>query len=255
MTQTVIAVFDTPDTAYQVEEILMDQEGIDESCFHVTAQEGDQEDDQEEIRSFLGELFGSENSEQIDYYAERISQGGALLSIDLPDDIAIGPVREAMLNAGATDLEASDWQEGEEAAPEEQSQSVPIIEEELEVGKQQVGKGKVRVTSRLEETPVHEEVDLREEHAAIKRRAVDRPIDPEDVDAMGERSVEIEETAERPVVGKSARVAEEIEVGKESVEETRMVEDTVRHTEVDVEKEPARSTQRKRGSGKQSTRR
>lgn len=250
MTQTVIAVFDTPDTAYQVEETLMDEQGIDESCFQVTAQEGGQE----EIRQFLGELFGPDNSEQIDYYLARISHGGALLSVDLPDDIELEQVRETMLNAGGTDLDASVWQAGEDTGSGEGGQTLPVVEEQLEVGKREVGKGKVRVTSRLEETPVQEEIELQQERATIERHPADEQIEPEDVEAMGERSIEIEETAEKPVVSKSARVTGEIEVGKETSETTQIVEDTVRHTEVDVENEPAKGAQPKRKGGGQQTR-
>lgn len=239
MTQTVIGVFDTPDTAYQVEETLMDQEGIDESCFHITAQEGGQG----EIRRFLTELFGPENPQQVEYYAERISHGGALLAVDLPDGIAIEPVRQTMANAGATDLNARRSQE----ESREQNQAIPVIEEEMEVGKREVGKGGVRVTSRIEETPVQEDISLKEEHATISRRPVDRPAEPEELSAQSEKSVEVEETAERPVISKSARVVEEIEVGKETSEKTETVEDTVRRTEVDIEKTPAKGSPRKGG--------
>lgn len=242
MTQIVIGVFDTPDTAYQAEETVMEQAGIDESCFHITAQEGGQS----EIRSFLNELFGPENSQQVEYYAGRISQGGALLSVDLPDDIEIEPIREAMLSAGATDLNARRSQ-GEADDSQEQSQAIPVVEEQMEVGKREVEKGSVRVTSRLEETPVQEDINLQEEHAVIKRRPVDQPVDPDEISAMGDESIEIEETAEKPVISKSARVVEEIEVGKETSESTQTVEDTVRHTEVDVEKTPAKGSSRKGG--------
>ena len=52
---------------------------------------------------------------------------------------------------------------------------IPVVEEELEVGKRQVDLGAVRVVSRMVETPVNESVTLREEHANIERRPVDRP--------------------------------------------------------------------------------
>jgi len=43
---------------------------------------------------------------------------------------------------------------------------IPVIEEELVVGKRQVERGGVRVFSRMVETPVQESVTLREEHAS-----------------------------------------------------------------------------------------
>lgn len=248
MTQTVIAVFDSTDTAYDVEETLMDQAGINESSFHIAAQHGSQRESgptgqsMEEIRDFLIELFGPENQEQVDYYATEIMRGGALLSVDLPDDVAIEPIRDAMLNAGAFDLNARRSEAGQE-----EKQAIPLIEEEMKVGKRKVGKGKVRVTSTLEETPVQKSVKLKEEHASIRSRPVDRPVSPEDVEALGERTFEVEETAERPVIKKQARIVEELEVGKESSERTKTVKDTVRHTEVNVEKEPAKGSSGKQG--------
>jgi stress response protein YsnF len=49
------------------------------------------------------------------------------------------------------------------------------------------------------------------------------------------QSVEITETAEVPVVEKSARVVEEVLVSKEGSERTERITDTVRKTEVEVE--------------------
>jgi stress response protein YsnF len=51
----------------------------------------------------------------------------------------------------------------------------PVVREELAVGKREVSTGGVRVYSRVTETAVSESVNLREEHATIERRAVDRP--------------------------------------------------------------------------------
>lgn len=100
------------------------------------------------------------------------------------------------------------------------------------------------------ETPVEEEVKLKEEHATIERRPVDKPVSPEEVRAMDDKTIEIEETAEKAVVNKSARVVEEVEVGKESSESTETIKDTVRHTEVDVERESADDSKRNKGGKK-----
>ncbi|MFM0624631.1 YsnF/AvaK domain-containing protein [Paraburkholderia xenovorans] len=94
--------------------------------------------------------------------------------------------------------------------------------------------GRVRVYSRVTETPVSENVNLREEHATIERRAVDRPATEAD---LREGSVEIGETAEEAIVGKTARVVEEVIVGKESSQRTETVNATVRGTEVEVERD------------------
>ena len=43
------------------------------------------------------------------------------------------------------------------------------------------------------------------------------------------------ETAEEAVVGKQARVVEEVRIGKDVSERAETIRDTVRHTEVEVE--------------------
>jgi len=111
---------------------------------------------------------------------------------------------------------------------------IPIVEEQLSVGKREVERGRVRVRSYVVETPVEESVRLREETVTVERRAVDRPADagPE---AFRERTVEVTETDEEAVVSKTARVTEEVVVSKGVEERTERVADTVRRTEVDVE--------------------
>ncbi len=116
-----------------------------------------------------------------------------------------------------------------------ESQVISVIQEELRVGKRTVQRGGVRIYQRTVETPVHESVSLREEHVNVERRPVDRPIDPSQVGAFAETSFELRESAEEAVVQKTARVVEEVLVGKEVTQRTDKISDTVRHTEVDVE--------------------
>jgi uncharacterized protein (TIGR02271 family) len=116
-----------------------------------------------------------------------------------------------------------------------ESQVIPVIQEELRVGKRTVQRGGVRIYQRTVETPVSESVSLREEHVNVERRPVDRPIDPSQVGAFKETSFELRESAEEAVVQKTARVVEEVLVGKEVTQRTDQITDSVRRTEVDVE--------------------
>jgi len=116
--------------------------------------------------------------------------------------------------------------------------SIPIVEEELQVGKREVQRGGVRVYSHVVATPVEEEIRLREEHVRIQRNAVNRPATEADFQAFKEGSVELTETGEEAVVSKQARVVEEVTVGKDVSERTETVKDTVRRTEVEVEEIP-----------------
>jgi uncharacterized protein (TIGR02271 family) len=113
--------------------------------------------------------------------------------------------------------------------------AIPVVQEEVRVGKRQVERGGVRVFSRLVETPVNETVSLREEHVSVERRPVDQPINPADVAALKDQTIELRETAEEAIVQKSARVVEEVVVGKEVSQRQEKIKDTVRHTEVEVQ--------------------
>jgi uncharacterized protein (TIGR02271 family) len=113
--------------------------------------------------------------------------------------------------------------------------AIPVVREQVQVGKRLVERGGVRVFSRVVETPVNETVNLREEHVSVERRPVDQPINPADTTAFKDKTIELRETAEEAVVQKSARVVEEVVVGKEVSQRQQQIKDTVRHTEVDVQ--------------------
>jgi len=117
---------------------------------------------------------------------------------------------------------------------------IPVVQEELQVGKRQVQQGGVRIHSRVTERPVEEKVNLREEHVNVERRPVNRPVTSADV-AFKERAIEATETSEQAVINKQARVVEEVALNKQVQERTETVRDTVRRTDVDVEQIPGRT--------------
>jgi len=112
---------------------------------------------------------------------------------------------------------------------------VPVVEEELQVGKRKVEKGGVKVSKTVTETPVEADVNLHEEHVKVKRRAVDRPATGADLHAFEEGTIEMKESAEEAVVSKRARVIEEVVLSKEGHDKTHKVRDKVRKTDVDVQ--------------------
>ncbi len=111
---------------------------------------------------------------------------------------------------------------------------LPIVEEQLRIGKRTVERGGVNVRTTSQEVPVEETVNLREENVTVERRPVDRAVGNAP-DAFREGTIEITETAEVPVVSKEARVVEEVVVGKEVTERQETVRDTVKRTEVEVD--------------------
>ena len=68
----------------------------------------------------------------------------------------------------------------------------------------------------------------------MERRAVNTPV----ADTPGlfqDRDLALTETAEEVVVGKEAHIVEEVSVRKDTGQRVETVNDTVRHTEVEVE--------------------
>ena len=82
---------------------------------------------------------------------------------------------------------------------------------------------RLRAQTRVEETPVEETVHLREERVEVERRPVDRPASPEDLDRMRDKTIEMSEHREEPVVEKTARVVEEVSLRKDVEEREEII--------------------------------
>ena len=207
--------------------------------------------------------------------AEGVRRGATLVSVNVPDkdtEMVIG----LMKRHGAIEIDkrASQWREEgwrgfEDAAadlsraagfdassevtaehqrlsverrPTQGEIAVPVVEERLEVGKREVERGGVRVQTRVSQQPVEEEVELREEHVHVERRPADYTFHGGESDAFKESLVEIKEAYEELIVNKKAKVVEEVVVGKDVEQHTETVRDTLRRTDVDVERlEPERA--------------
>jgi uncharacterized protein (TIGR02271 family) len=115
---------------------------------------------------------------------------------------------------------------------------IPIVEEELSVGKREIDAGGVRVSTHVTARPVKKTVTVIEEKINVERRVVDRPI--EEADTFKDRSLEIKAIAEEPFITKRAHVVEEIRIHKDRTERIEAVDDTLRHTEVELSELPDR---------------
>jgi uncharacterized protein (TIGR02271 family) len=208
-------------------------------------------------------------------YAEGVRRGGSLVAVEC-DDGEIDQVIDILDDDGILDLDEQEtswrsegWQ-GYDASPSGgttgrlgaaatglagsltdspastrtdkagasgRDEVIPIAEEELHVGKREVGHGRVRIQSRVVERPVSEQVNLRHEHVEVERRPVSGTAQAGTLgaDPFQERTIEVEERGEEAVVSKEARVVEEVVVRKDVEQRTETVSDVVRKTEVDVE--------------------
>jgi uncharacterized protein (TIGR02271 family) len=206
----------------------------------------------------IKEAFGFADDRDRTTYTEAARRGGVIVSIDAPDD-QIDSAVSIMRRHNVVDLDAreNEWRQqgwtgaaaaaatGQQATGTRQGEEVvPVVEEELRVGKRQVQQGGVRVYSRVTERPVEENVNLRQERVSVERRPVDRPITDRDR-PFQEKAIEATETREEAVVDKHARVVEEVAVRKDVEENTETVRDTVRKTDVEVEQIPGQTQRRK----------
>jgi uncharacterized protein (TIGR02271 family) len=112
--------------------------------------------------------------------------------------------------------------------------TIPIVEEELRVGKRAKEQGGVRIHTSVSEQPMEETVNLRHEEVDVERRPVDRPASEGDFD-FREETIEVPTVSEEAVVDKQARVTEEVTIRKDVEERPETIRDSVRRTEVHTE--------------------
>lgn len=258
MSKTVVGLFSTLSEAENVKQTLSTQ-GIDAQ--HITVVANDADDDLDtsshvgegdkakggighKISSFFSNLMGGDHDAH-EHYASGVNSGGGLVAVTVPDEKAES-VAMLLKQHGARDIEGG-YEDAADAgvpvyggaAATSGGTTIPIVEEELLVGKREVERGGVRVYSHVVDVPVSADVTLRDERINVTRHAVSRPATAADFSAGQGSVVELTATGEEAVVGKSARVVEEVLVGKDSTQHTEAIHDTVRKTEVEVEEVPA----------------
>ena len=205
------------------------------------------------ISGFFHRIFGSDDQhEDRGHYSEAVNRGSAVLTVDA-DESDVESATEILNRYNPVNFDErvdSYSQAGKNRGPAVTGSSrgtmddrtIPVVQEDLQIGKRTVDRGGVRVYTRVTEQPVEETVTLHEEKARVERRPVDRPATSADFD-MKDEVIEVIETGEEAVVGKTARVVEEVVVGKEATDRTQTVRGSVRRTDVQVEDLPAETRQ------------
>ncbi len=192
----------------------------------------------EKVGSYLRNLTGGDEEAHREY-SSGIQSGGALVSVTTEDDMA-QQAAMALRQAGAQDQKgAGGLASGQTARATTANVTgdtlIPVVEEQLVVGKREVDHGGVRVYSHLVERPVEAEVMLREERIVVDRQPVNRAATEADFEAGRGGTIEMQAMGEEAVVGKTSKVVEEVRVGKTSSEHAETIHDSVRKTEVEVE--------------------
>ena len=208
------------------------------------------------ITNFFNSLFGDDETTARNY-ANAAGDADAILTVQVDSEERAETAREIFDRHDAMDVDehgsstyGATGRTGASAAGAnvdnktnlEDRATIPVVKEELNVSKREVERGGARVRSRIIDRPVEENVRLREEHVVVNRRPVDREITDADLKSFRPGEMELTERAEVPVVGKEARVVEEVEIGKNVTEHDETIRDTVRSTDVDVERFDDKST-------------
>lgn len=249
MASTVIGFYDKEATAQQVIQELEGNGFSKNAIDQVTGSGGSSG-----VASKL--LSAGAPQDEADLYAKGVEQGGTLVTVTADGkqaETAAGimqsydPIYVEALNEWVAGNRETSVDKSVEPVtgrlPSQASQStanvddmnIPIVEETLRVGKRDVSRGGVKVRSYVTETPVEEQIRLRDETIHVDRRTVDRAITSADGDLFQERSIELTETDEEAVVSKEARVVEEVLVRKDVEERVETVRDSVRRTNVDIQ--------------------
>lgn len=255
MTKTIVGLFDEYREAQRAVVELVES-GIRREDIGITSRDNtnyegsdsnrDDEGVGDKIGNFFSRLFG-DDAEYASHYSDAVGRGGTVVTVDCESDETADRA-EAILNRFGGDVDergethrqgaymGADNIETNRTGIEEGGEArIPVIEEELRVGKREVEGGGVRVRTRVVERPVEEAVRLREERVNVERRPVNRPVSEADLNAFREGSFELRERSEEAVVDKTARVVEEVAINKEVAEHTETVRGTVRSTDVDVQ--------------------
>jgi stress response protein YsnF len=200
----------------------------------------------------LGALVGMGiPDEEAKVYSEGVRRGGTLLTCKCEDEFA-DLCADTMEKHHATDTEerrglwrregwtgydakAEPWErERLRAERDKYVEKIPVVEEQIAVGKREVERGGVRVFSHVVHRPVAEQVSLREESVGVSRQRVDRPLGAGEA-AFQEKEIEVRAKGEVPVVAKQARVVEEVTVTKEARQRSETVRDDLKRTEIEVQ--------------------
>lgn len=222
----------------------------------------------DKISDFFGNLFDGDDDPAIrqesELYAESVRRGSVAVAVRVEENM-VDKAADVLNDNGAVDVDRraaqyrsagyknydakTPFYTAEQSQTERQSYAaqgevaLPVIEEQLDIGKRVVQRGGVRVHTRVTERPVEGSVTLREENVTVNRRPVNREVSEADLANFKEGEFDVTTRAEEAVVGKQSRVVEEVIVGKNVTEREETVRDTVRRTDVEVEEINTNETQ------------
>lgn len=273
--ERIVTLFDNAEHARAAERNLI-KAGFDEDDISLIEASHLRKDEKGEIvikdPSIWNRLFGDDlDDEWAEVYTNAIRNNGVVLSIEIDEEDqpkALGILNRHQLvdvparvhgaeTSGLTNANSSVQQPSNVTAlpgqtltenyadntstrpfltgNEDKEEILRLAKEELEVGKRLVKEGTTKIRRYVTKENVSKTIKLREQHAEVLRRAVDRPTDGTDID-WDEKTIEVDEMVEKPVINKTAHVVEEVVVKKVNTDRDEKINETVRQQHVDIDR-------------------
>ncbi len=222
-------------------------------------------------KGFWSNLFGGEPDHDTSVYDRSVEGGSHVVTVKAPEsyvasvtsilerhnpvDIDERATGYGVGTAGATTTTTTREMPGTMAAASTPAtalrggeEKLQLSEEQISVGKRLVNRGTTRIRRFVVETPVEENVALHSERVSVERRPVSGDARVTNAD-FTDKTIEMTETDEEAVVGKTARVKEEVVVRKDAADRVETVHDTVRREDVEITKDAAVETGTTRATG------
>jgi uncharacterized protein (TIGR02271 family) len=271
-TETIVAVYDTPAHAelavadleaagiptQSIQHYTRDHFGEQAYAPTHTTYDPAQDAPAEKSESLWGWLFGEDHTDHHhEVYSRSLQSGSTVVTVvtapehadriisileeHAPVDLeqrgaSYGSVATGATTASATKAGFAESQPAYDTARTgiagNTEEVIPLSEETIQIGKREVDRGTTRVRRYVVERPVEEQVRLRDERVAVFRRPASGAA--VGAEAFTDKVVHVTETAEEAVIGKTARVVEEVVVQKKVDERAETVRDTVRKEEVEI---------------------
>ncbi|CAA9352098.1 MAG: hypothetical protein AVDCRST_MAG71-2999 [uncultured Lysobacter sp.] len=262
MLLTLTGVFDEPSQAQlaigQIRELGIDEQDI-RSHWGTTGLSGAPGLQAAEHRGFFTRMFAADGPDaQTGDIAEAARRGANIVSVHVADEQKAAEVERILEAAGAVDLgrRVQAWRmSGYEAydpsspalsveAITRERQAVAAFEEEVRLGKRTLEPAGTRVLRRTLQTQTDAAASARATPLIHREERVVPQFTPEQLRAFdaGELALEFLETREEAVIDTRTHVIEEVDIGTQVLEHVETVHETLRRTEVDVQRIEAPAT-------------
>ncbi|PIJ45546.1 YsnF/AvaK domain-containing protein [Tatumella sp. OPLPL6] len=249
--EKIVTLFDTVEHAQAAERNLIKADFKESDISVIHGRDLDSDSTVFKDTSIWKRLFGNDvEEEHAELYSEALHKNGAVLTVVAHGEDEHAKALAILNRHQLVDVPAKARGTETAAAPdaatprdtrphltgnETKDEILQLAKEELEVGKRLVKEGTTRIRRYVTTEDVSQKVNLREQHAEVVRNTVNRPVTGQNID-WSEKSVVVDELAEKPVVNKTAHVVEEVVVKKVNTNHDEEIKDTVRQQHAEVER-------------------